>query len=1005
MEDLIQKIIDGDYTITDEDFIKYPSLGRNIEVMEAAIDENPNFIKYSKIGYSNELGMMDMVDYDLDYIDESNTINIYDYALKNGYIPKGIDFEKNKTLAKHKSILNVAKSDLEKFLNKIENGYTVNEEEVLNYSLIIENLFPETYEKFFNLVLKQNFRFIKYLNIDKFNDEQIIINERIIKNIIENGFIPTEDDFIKNPQLGFSYDIMEKAIDVNPQFIKYILFKDKESFDLKRGGRELYQKAIESGYIPLEEDLKNNFRLASSKIILKKAILINNKLFKYTEVSDDDIVNFALENGYTLTADDINNNHKLLNSNILMKKAIDIDCRYILFSKEYFSSKIDSETLKYAIQKGYIPTNDDIRDNSNWKHNNDIMKVLIDINPDFVELSNDYEELFDYAINKGYSPTFVQIRDNEILLKSSKLCNYLLKKDPLLYNNKFLNEYLKRDSVKGISLRFIKQIWDFIYNNTVYENMNYNEMMTIIKYVYCVEYEKNNSLKYSNLEKHLNELISSNHIKEFIQIINILLNDDKSNIKIKLQLMNDVIENFNRYYDLCCSFLSSNHNSKDIYLLRYLLLSKDNINISTIEELGKYNEMLFQQRKNEINTIKYYLESYYNQIILMIFNMTYDEYLIKVQNGFSCENIEILIKSINNSAIKEELMQYRIVIKLIESILKVRDIHKLKTFAHRLNEAVYKNSEAIINIYDIVRNIEEIKKYYYGIEIQEKLLDITRLEPSSSEVLNNEENRQDTPYIRENQKYTCPNVDIFGKSLNGVKVDYIELNGIEFTLFVHVLNAFGSGGTLEDFKRSRLYGKTYICVSPITDDYYWGLAESDEDEDDDEAIENANNVKLVFSSMSPEQLAAMGNKDLYSDADNNSLNITTDNKEHYAPIRRNVESLNQYSYSGYCEYVLYRENNNGEAIYPSAILSADAEPTQSEIIAAAYLQIPILHVNDIYLDLDETHKNGDILNSQPRQKSHKSHKTIQKELQELKNILTNGFENSNPSIIPERSSK
>ena len=1064
MNELIQKIIDGEHTIQETDFITYPQLGDNIDVMEIAVDENPNFIKYATIEYKRNYLSNERID--------KSTIDIYEYALKQGYIPKGIDFEKNPTLKRQPCVKEKVEKEINDTIQKLQNAnYVISEEEVLNYSLIIENVLPDYKEVFFSLVLKQNHRFIKFFNVYRYARDYTV-DERIISKIIQDGYIPLEEDFINNKNLGRLYNMMDKAIEINPNYIKYILLMESDTSKIGLNyfrNIELFEKALSQGFIPqeidlmnntfltssklimkkavdmnasylkytrvyddelidlamqkgyilTEEDIKNNSFLASSKLIMKKAIDMNTSYLKYTRIYDDELIDLAMQKGYILTEEDIKNNYKLLTSNILMKKAIDIDYRYILICNKDFgtsSEKISADTIKYAISKGYFPSKDDVYTNYKWRKNNDIMMVLIEANPNLVELSYDYETLFDFAVANGYNPSFIGIRDNKKLLESSKLGSYLLKNDIMLYNNGFLNEYIKRDIVKGITLEFIDQIWDFINNNIAYENMDYNEMFTIVKYVYG---ENSYEERYNKLREQLNELIKNKQFNIFNEIINILLDNNNHNTKDKLNLMNDIIDDFNTYYNLCCSFVSSNYTKKDIYLLQYLLLSNDIIkpNIESIEDLKKYNEVVYQNRKSEINDIpfdwaigEYEPYFFHDAIILMLFNMSYDEYMKKVHNGFSSRDIDVLINSINNRDIQEDLNRYKIVIKFIESIINVKDGKKLKNFAHRLNEAIYENSESVIDIYNILRDIESIKKYYYDIEISEKLLDISELEPTSEEVLANEKEKKRQPYIRENKKYTCPNVEIHGRKLNNELVDYIELNGIDFTFFVHVLNAYGTGGTLEDFKRSRLIGKTYICVSPITDNYYFGLAEShdaiddfieefdDIDYDDEEllldiSIENADNVKLIFSNISPEQLAAMGDHDLCSGADDNSLEITTERKEKYAPIRKNVDSLNK---KGYCEYVLYREDNKGKVIYPTAILSTENEPSQSEIMAAAYLQVPIIHINNKYLNKDKQNISDSQSTSQLEPQEMLKHK-----LQEMKNILLKGFKNSEASVISE----
>lgn len=49
------------------------------------------------------------------------------------------------------------------------------------------------------------------------------------------------------------------------------------------------------------------------------------------------------------------------------------------------------------------------------------------------------------------------------------------------------------------------------------------------------------------------------------------------------------------------------------------------------------------------------------------------------------------------------------------------------------------------------------------------------------------------------------------------KIDYIELDGINFVLFIHAMNIYGISSTLEDFNHPRLVGKSYVYLTTISD--------------------------------------------------------------------------------------------------------------------------------------------------------------------------------------------
>ena len=62
------------------------------------------------------------------------------------------------------------------------------------------------------------------------------------------------------------------------------------------------------------------------------------------------------------------------------------------------------------------------------------------------------------------------------------------------------------------------------------------------------------------------------------------------------------------------------------------------------------------------------------------------------------------------------------------------------------------------------------------------------------------------------------------------------------------------------------------------------------------------------------------------------------------PVRK-VISDTYGGENGYNEYVMYREDSNGNIIYPSAVLITGIEPNESEIKAAAYLGVPLVKIN------------------------------------------------------------
>ena len=830
--------------------------------------------------------------------------------------------------------------------------------------------------------------------------------KELIQNIINGNYILQEQDFITYPQLWNNQDIVKIAITQDIKFFK--LFIRSRNFLPRSTIEEICKLAIKKGFIPTGEDFQYGAaNLIGSKCMMETAIINDPELVRY----NTDYLDLALEHGLVFDKRFLDKYPHLLKYEKVLRLAIDIDPNYI--DEVKYSMDITVDNLKYAINKGYIPTEKFISN----APNSELMKLCIDINPSLIEIYkknhinelNIDEDLIKYAIDKGYIPIKEKINSNIYLSRSITITNYLLNNDEELINNKFLNDYSNNSSIKGLNFEIINNIWPFIKNNKIYDAFDYNEILNIVKYVYCgVEkrydlaghYMYGHDIEYfSQLKENLEIIINSDRIKQLGDTLNLITND--YSFKDKLNLINLISQKFLNYENLLNSFFENDFNRKDIYLLKNILLSNENLDdILSIDDLRKYDEKLYARRFDLISSIKISYDtinitdsSYFyrnneddledelyithelyekipsefiksnksiilmqNTILKMLCNMTYSKYLNEVFNGFSSNDIKILINHIKDENTKVELENYKLVIEFIESILKCDDFNELKNIAISLNNSIYKNSEAIIPIYEILGQLPSVKKEFYGKEIIENITTISEIVPNSDEI---DVDNPDVKYIRENGKYIASNKKIYGEEIDGKRVDFIELTGQDFVFFTHVMNAYGDGATLEDFNQSRLFGKTYICLSAIDDynfskpedridkEYDGEIEEEDFTEDYDE--EKLNYVTLVFDNLKKDQLIFMAPNDIYSDGNQNSLDVTSDRTPMYMPIRKLIKEIDEDQYS---EYVFYREDKEGKSIYPSGVLVRDYPPTQYEIDAAAYLNVPLIYINEEFYDID-----------------------------------------------------
>ena len=324
----------------------------------------------------------------------------------------------------------------------------------------------------------------------------------------------------------------------------------------------------------------------------------------------------------------------------------------------------------------------------------------------------------------------------------------------------------------------------------------------------------------------------------------------------------------------------------------------------------------------------------------------------------------LLRENIHDLGEKEELSRYILFLNFLEIFNKMNE-DDLKDACLRIIDYVKKN-ESICIVYSTIEKMQKRIKEIVAKELQGSILDFASLDYGDYE---------EDGYRKIKNRYVVSNVTIHGETLEECGVDYIELCGLDYTSLVHVMNAYGEGGSLKDFKCPRFVGKTYICLTGIYNEKVNNVTDIDT-----RIKKNIDNVTLLFSHFDIDQFVMESSHDLYSMGSFNSLLIDNDTRPCYLPIRFLVDNstIDQVS-----EVVLYRENDIGKYLYPSAILIRNQVPTDDEIYAAAYLGIPIVYVNQ----LKYKRKSGYIIESYSPKKD--EYIILREKLEELKTLLQN----------------
>lgn len=585
-----------------------------------------------------------------------------------------------------------------------------------------------------------------------------------------------------------------------------------------------------------------------------------------------------------------------------------------------------------------------------------------------------------------------------------ELLNKIIETDEQYKDNEYLKYLINNEIISGISYGNFKKICEFIGKEDIYNVYDYNFLNLICK---------NMVLLYSNVDEediddpeevqHINrikksvdsfyEIIDSGNLKAYDKLINILLGNNKDK-KDKIKLMLDVASNFKKYSQLVDEIIKKGQlDFREKYAVLGLLkfdteyyddqyyksdyeeyerdfYPDDEVinNITTLEDLKKYTDACYAvqiSRIKELNEDDYYGDANYmikNEITKALANIKYfgNESLDTI--GFETSSLKELRNSVTDESIKEELSKYILFMSLIDSILKIDDLRKLKVIASRILN-FKKSNDTIYTIYNYTENMAKRIKEIYAHEIKEKLIDFTNLENGNNQL-----------YSRTNSKFTADSKMLYDEDITGRKVDYIELSGIDYVSLVHVLNAYGEGGTLKDFKTPRIIGKEYICLSAI-DETKEKIAKSKQDDEE--------HVCLLFSNIAPDQLISESFEDLYSDGDLNSLSITFGERENFRPIKKQIQ-LNEGSHT---EFVLYRDSSNGNSIYPSGILIQNEMPTQAEINAAAYLNVPLVFINHEKYKNKSNSLESKSDNTEPYKPTSEDYRLFRESLMELRDSI------------------
>ncbi len=758
-------------------------------------------------------------------------------------------------------------------------------------------------DKFLIYMLKEKNAYaytIDYTNLQQYSEELL------------NVLLEKKYSFFKSTPAAIynNYEFFKKTIENVTNYsrlIDDIYYGNSEFLN-----DEIIDLAISKGYISEYEKNRVPNKILETYRYIYKIIEKNGCTALVNHINpkliDDKLIDLLIIKNYAITED----------TPYIIKKNYDVVYKFVCKEKDLSGTSslnwcdpsiVDDKLVCCAIENGFYIEN-------SYKGTSKTINDIVLNNKKYIYL------MLEYAINNSKKNNIVCILrmiNAEVL--NLDIVNKLIKKYPelligyfILKENVAYTSSLFESNYKKSNNKYKEYILDYFGAPVAY--ILVDNMLLTDDVINCIGMKNViRLLKYIVLpgsEFNIENIISSGYFNDLVYSYIKITKDDinELNISVFVKYANNYMRN-KKYIDEVVATNTVNRYKGKI--LRLIENRYDDIIFSTLDDLDKeiYANNIEILNSENIIDIK-------NSIFKLLVNRSYDDIFLLLSEIINSEKIKNIQNSINDDELYNVLKYYDILVSFLNEILTNHNIMELKEILKILNEKYINNPDAfdimVKNFNDILTNSKLIYAY-------EALGNLTKLSDRKS---------TDTFKIKE-KAYKVDKKIAKKEKIANMYVDYIEISE-EAYFFQHVMNGFvtsGVGrGTLKDYKNPRVIGLTYICLTAISNlrDKNFLLRTK---------ITDINNVVLLFNNVTPTSLVHASNSDLGSTAELNDLNV-----RHHSDNFNTI--LNTLLNSFYSEYVVYRENNKGEFIYPCGVLVTGEKPCEYEIAAAAYLNVPLV---------------------------------------------------------------
>ena len=328
------------------------------------------------------------------------------------------------------------------FFECIDNGIIIDETYFYKNNEIIKNDNLLSSCNVLMYCLKNSYSF---KTISEFFDEAF--NDDIIKAISELNYDITEEQYLSKQILFRNKKILTKALNSYPDIINHINqeYINDELLNIINNSQKLFN---------INEELLYSYSiLRNNPIIMKSAIKNNPRLVLLVSDINEELINYSLECGFIPSIKDLEENRSLINYSQVLEVAFEKDPSVIKYMVE---PQLNYNTAQSAVDRGYIVTLRDIKNNSELGKYYSLIRPAIKNTPELIKYIKDGCYLLESEIKealKSVKITKEDLKNNPSLCSNASLM-YILGDEFRLYS-RFLSEEEK-----------IEEIMNSIKNNT-----------------------------------------------------------------------------------------------------------------------------------------------------------------------------------------------------------------------------------------------------------------------------------------------------------------------------------------------------------------------------------------------------------------------------------------------------------------------------------------------------------------------------------------------------------